>query len=164
MSNDKIHGIKEKMEKKVDAKHKGCLHTMLFKVVCGIVAIFLLFALYNIIVLTDKAPATLTEQEEEATRKALLDTFDIVGDYFFPNQKADMEDLLTDEEREAAKKEGKTGDDEKTMAQEVIEPSMESEIIESADVSSDAPPVAEPQQTPAPTVEKLESPTVTPIE
>lgn len=164
----KVRGIKERIGDRVDPGHKGCLHTMLFRVVCGVVAIFILFALYNIIVRTDNAPATLMEQEEEEAQRALLDTFDVVGDYFLPGQKADMEDLLTDADRDAAEKGGgKDAEASETTGPSSSEsPSASDDIIESADISSDASPAPVPGQNPTvpPTVEKIETPAVTPIE
>lgn len=162
-----IHDMKNKTEGEQASKRKGCLHTLLFGVVCGIAAIFLLFASYNMIVRTNGSTATEMEQEEEDMRKALLDTFDVVGDYLFPRQKADREDLMTDAEKEAELKGvGKDiGETDISVSANAVSDEG-NDIMESADISSDPNPVPSTSRESSltPTVEKLESPTITPIE
>lgn len=158
------HEIKEKMREKDILSRKGCLHSTAFKVVCGILIIFLLFAVYNMIVHKDTDMATEMEEEQEAEREALRDTFDVVGDYLFKGQKNDPEDFAIETDKEETKTDDKknAGSTESNATTTNIED--DNEFIESADISSDTKPAPAPAQKPAPSVEKIESPTITPIE
>lgn len=128
----------------------------------GIVAIIIIFSIYNCVV-SDDRPQVLTPEQEikaEQERAAYKDTFDVVGDYLFPAMGNSRDELLTDDE-----KEGKTEKTEEKQQQKIAdERDAEDDIIESADISSDtkpAPPAPAPK---APETEPLESPQVTPVE
>ena len=128
----------------------------------GIVAIIIIFSIYNCVV-SDDRPQVLTPEQEikaEQERAAYKDTFDVVGDYLFPAMGNSRDELLTDDE-----KEGKTEKTEEKQQQKIAdERDAEDDIIESADISSDtkpAPPAPAPK---APETEPLESPNVAPLE
>ena len=158
------HEIKEKMKEKDLMSRKGCLHSTAFKVVCGILVIFLLFAVYNMIVHKDTDMATQMEEEQEAEREALRDTFDVVGDYLFKGQKNDPADLAIETDKDEDKTDDKKDANSTKDNAATTEIEDDNEFIESADISSDTKPVPTPTQKPAPSVEKIESPTITPIE
>ena len=85
--------------------------TLTFKVLCGLVVLFLLGLCYNIIVAEDDVPMSEEEQEEEQQRKADMDTIDIVGDYLWPRMKPSRQDMMTDEEKAKEKEDAKDKQD-----------------------------------------------------
>ena len=129
----------------------------------GVIAIIILFSIYNCIVSDDRSSALTPEQEEQAAQEtaAIKDTFDVVGDYLFPAMGNSRDELMTDEEREGKKEADKSKEQTKTVTEGDV---ADDDIIESADISSDtkpAPPAPAPK---APETEQLESPKVTPVE
>lgn len=152
--------------KKVNIKE--LMHSRLFKVICGVVIVLLILVLYNCVVRENRDSNLTPEQQEaiEMEKAELKDTFDVVGDYLFPPQKHSADELLTDDEREARNNGDKKTDEKitETHVETVSNAPSEDDIVESADLRSDvhkapaAPPPAEPS------VEKVESPKVTPIE
>lgn len=166
MESNKEHGMKGFSGKKASLRGKGCLHSIFFKIFLGIVFIFILFVLYNLVVTRDDVQKTQSEIDEEQEQKALLDTFDVVGDYFFPTQKASAEDLMTDDEKKAAEK-SKEERNLETDASASPDGETTDDIIESADISSDTKPTVphtESESTAAPSEEKVETPKIVPIE
>lgn len=165
MDNKKLQEMKKKVENTVDPKHKGFFHTRLFKVFATFFAIVIALILYNCVV--RDTPSTPEEEAEQQAKEQYLDTFDVVGDYLFktPQQtNAKNEDEEKKDEDDKQKKETAKEDKQGDPAAGI--PAGE-EIIESADLSSDtkpAPPAPEPKKTPEPSIEKIESPQVTPIE
>lgn len=150
------------MDKNGLFSNKGCLHSKVFKVFCGIVVVFLLFAAYNLIVEQDDGQDARMEREEKEMENALRDTFDVVGDYQLNGQKGDPADLLIETEKD--KKEDADKKDENAMKSAAPSAASENDMIESADISSDANPMPAPVQKSAAEVENMEHPTVTPIE
>ncbi|MBO7581037.1 MAG: hypothetical protein J6T38_05900 [Bacteroidaceae bacterium] len=136
-------------------------HKKLFlRIFAGIVVILFIMVIYNCVVRTDDDPQKLEKLEEEKAREAMYaDTFDVVGDYLFPNQKVSNEDMALESDKD--KKDEKASDDTKKKLEKSIVDD-DDEIIESADISSDPTPA--PPAPPAPQVEKMDKPTVTSVE
>ena len=125
----------------------------------GIVAIIIVFTIYNCVVGDDRPQMLTPEQEEQAAQEhaAYKDTFDVVGDYLFPAMGNSRDELLTDEEREGTSE--KKEEKKETVADKQ---DADDEIIESADISSDtkpAPPAPAPKNS-----EPIDAPTVVPLE
>lgn len=136
-------------------------HKKLFlRIFAGIVVILFIMVIYNCVVRTDDDPQKLEKLEEEKAREAMYaDTFDVVGDYLFPNQKVSNEDMALETEKD--KKDEKASEDTKKKQEKSVVDD-DDEIIESADISSDPTPA--PPAPPAPQVEKMDKPTVTSVE
>lgn len=136
-------------------------HKKLFlRIFAGIVVILFIMVIYNCVVRTDDDPQKLERLEEEKAREAMYaDTFDVVGDYLFPNQKVSNEDMALETEKD--KKDEKASEDTKRKQEKSVVDD-DDEIIESADISSDPTPA--PPAPPAPQVEKMDKPTVTSVE
>ena len=137
-------------------------HKKLFlRIFAGIVVILIVMVIYNCVVRTDDDPQKLEKIEEEKAREAMYaDTFDVVGDYLFPNQKMSNEDMELESDKD--KKDDKASDDTKKKQEKSAADDDDDEIIESADISSDPTPA--PPAPPAPQVEKMDKPTVTSVE
>ena len=125
----------------------------------GVIAIVILFSIYNCIVSDDRSSALTPEQEEQAAQEtaAIKDTFDVVGDYLFPAMGNSRDELLTDEEREGT---SENKEEKKETASDTQD--ADDDIIESADISSDtkpAPPAPAPKNS-----EPVDAPTVVPLE
>lgn len=139
------------------------IHTRAFKICCGVVAVVIIFSIYNCIVSDERVTPLTPEQEEQAAQEqaAYKDTFDVVGDYLFPSMGNSRDELLTDDE-----KEGKTEQKEEKQQSKApdVDDVHDEDFIESADISSDtkpAPPAPAPRD---PGVEQLETPKITPVE
>ena len=151
-------------------KIKAFTHTRTFKVLCGVVIVMLVLTLYNCVVRDDRSRSDMTPEQQEALemeKAELKDTFDVVGDYLFPAQKHSADELMTDEEREARGNGGEKKAEEKLTETQVPTVKAESDgedIVESADLRSDTRVAPAAPASPEPSVEKLESPKVTPIE
>ncbi|GAB6982085.1 hypothetical protein [Prevotella dentasini] len=148
-------------------KKHGFRHSLTFKLLCGLVVLFLLGMLYNWIVNDDDTVADEQEQVEEQKRKASLDTLDIVGDYLWPRMKPSKEDMMTDEEKAKAAEAAKKGSSDK--AEEDAAAVRAVKIPDAAPVDEVAPasvPSAgpAPEAAPVPSVEKISAPRVESIE
>lgn len=139
-------------------KHKG----LFMRLFGGVVVILFVLVIYNCVVRANRDPDRLERLEEEKAREAMYaDTFDVVGDYLFPNQKASSEDMALESEKD--KKDEKSADDSNKKKSESAAPDgNEEEIIESADISSDPTPA--PPAPPAPPIEQMSKPSVTTVE
>ncbi|MBQ7422268.1 MAG: hypothetical protein IJV27_09025 [Prevotella sp.] len=155
--------MKGKLQSKIDPKHRGFTHTRLFHVLLGLLILVFILVLYNCVVREDSRQTITPEQAEaEQEHEAMyLDTFDVVGDYLFPPQKSNAEDMMTDAEKEAAKAAKDKKTDAKEAKTEPTERLTVDDIMESADPTSDPRPVI---SVPVPTVEKMDAPKITPIE
>lgn len=137
-------------------------HKKLFlRIFAGIVVILFIMVIYNCVVRTDDDPQKLEKLEEEKAREAMYaDTFDVVGDYLFPNQKVSNEDMALEADKD--KKDEKASDEGSKKKEKTSADDDDDEIIESADISSDPTPA--PPAPPAPAVEQMSKPTVTSVE
>lgn len=139
--------------------------TLTFKVLCGLVVLFLLGLCYNIIVAEDDVPMSEEEQEEEQQRKADMDTIDIVGDYLWPRMKPSRQDMMTDEEKAKEKEDAKDKQDKTDHeAKSSAASGGEAPMAAPAPPVTPAPapnPTAKPS---APTIEKMNAPRVEKIE
>lgn len=135
-------------------------HKKLFiRLFVGIVVVLLIMVVYNCVVRSDDDPQRLEQLEAEKERQAMYaDTFDVVGDYLFPNQKVSNEDMALEVDKDKKEK----PDAEETKQKKEEKPVADDDIIESADISSDPTPA--PPAPPAPSIEKAATPTVTTIE
>lgn len=137
-------------------------HKKLFlRIFAGIVVILFIMVIYNCVVRTDDDPQKLEKLEEEKAREAMYaDTFDVVGDYLFPNQKVSNEDMALEADKD--KKDEKASDEGSKKKEKTSADDDDDEIIESADISSDPTPA--PPAPPAPAIEQMSKPTVTSVE
>lgn len=139
--------------------------TLTFKVLCGLVVLFLLGLCYNIIVAEDDVSMSEEEQEEEQQRKADMDTIDIVGDYLWPRMKPSRQDMMTDEEKAKEKEDAKDKQDKAAHEAKSSDASSGE-----APMAAPAPPVTpapapDPTTKPSsPTIEKMNAPRVEKIE
>lgn len=110
--------LKKKIKDKIDPKHKGFTHTWMFKVLYGLLLLFLFAILYNFVVREDDNSQLSDEDQKRAEEEsnAQLDTLDVIGDYLWPNLKHIQ---------------AKAGDDSK-MPKEEVKPGV---------VQKSAPPV-----------------------
>lgn len=151
--------IKENTEHVVDPHHKGCLHTLTFKVLCGFAAILAIGMLYNWIVSDSNKEAAEQEKEEEAVRDAQLDTLDVVGDYLWKEPAVRPEDILPEKQKEEDEKlKEKVREEVAAEARKAKEDALK---VDAEAATSDVPA---PSSGAAPTVEKIESPQIAPIE
>lgn len=138
-------------------KHKG----LFMRLFGGVVVILLILVIYNCVVRTDDDPQNLERIEAEKAREAMYaDTFDVVGDYLFPNQKVSNEDMALEADKD--KKDEKASDEGSKKNEKTSADDDDDEIIESADISSDPTPA--PPAPPAPAIEQMSKPTVTSVE
>ena len=134
--------------------------TLTFKVLCGLVVLFLLGLCYNIIVAEDDV-----SMSEEQQRKADMDTIDIVGDYLWPRMKPSRQDMMTDEEKAKEKEDAKDKQDKADHEAKSSDASSGE-----APMAAPAPPVTpapapDPTTKPSsPTIEKMNAPRVEKIE
>lgn len=159
---DKIYDI-------IDPKHKGFRHTLTFKILIGLAVLILLGIIYNVFIRRSQtADMTDDEKNEEAARKASLDTIDVVGDYLWPDVKPAKTD---NEEKKDEEEEGKPV--EHAQEQPVADAATEEDIenatgqnAESSDASADDEQSKDKKdkKPEAPKVEKMDKPTVEEIE
>lgn len=154
--------IKKSTEHAVDPNNKGCLHTLTFKVLCGLTVILALGMLYNWIVRDDNPDVTEQEQEEKVVREAQRDTLDVVGDYLWKEPAIRPGDVVPDEhkeEEEQLKEKAKREVEEEARKAKEDAMKAETEVsgteVQESQVSSSSN---------GPTVEKVEAPKVAPIE
>jgi len=79
-------------------KKRKFTNTLTFKILLGLLVLFVLGLFYNFIVAEDDVVSE-QEKQEEQQRKAALDTIDVVGDYLWSNPKTRKEDLTIDDEK-----------------------------------------------------------------
>jgi hypothetical protein len=77
-------------------KKRKFTSTLTFKILIGVLVLFVLGLFYNFIIAEDE---TISEQkqQEEQQRNAVLDTVDVIGDYLWPDQKPRKENIVSDE-------------------------------------------------------------------
>ena len=96
--------VTDKIKNLIDPKHKGFRKTITFKVLIGLAALILLGIIYNVFIRRSQTQdMTDDEKEEEAARKAALDTMDVVGDYLWPDSKPAKKEKQEDEKEEEGK-------------------------------------------------------------
>ena len=73
-------------------KKRKFTSTLTFKILIGVLVLFVLGLFYNFIIAEDE---TISEQkqQEEQQRNAVLDTVDVIGDYLWPDQKPRKENI-----------------------------------------------------------------------
>ena len=161
--------IKQNKQKIIMArnnKKRGFRHSLTFKILCGLVVLFLLGMAYNFIV-AENDEISEEEKVEEEQRKAALDTLDVIGDYLWPASKPSQEDLLTGDEKaaleEAKNKKAEDKETQKAVKKESDE--MNSEVSNPIPApAADPVPTISPKPAPAPSIEKVESPRVEQLE
>ena len=82
-------------------KKRKFTSTLTFKILLGLLVLFVLGLFYNFIVAEDDVVSE-QEKQEEQQRKAALDTIDVVGDYLWSSPKTRKEDLTIDDEKTKA--------------------------------------------------------------
>ena len=87
-------------------KKRKFTSTLTFKILLGLLVLFVLGLFYNFIVAEDDVVSE-QEKQEEQQRKAALDTIDVVGDYLWSSPKTRKEDLTIDDEKTKAEAEVK---------------------------------------------------------
>lgn len=159
--------VTDKLYDLIDPNHKGFRHTLLFKILIGLALLIILGIIYNVFIRRSTTKdMTDDEKEEEAARKASLDTLDVVGDYLWPDVKP-AKDSSSDKKDEEV--EGKPV--EHVKEQPVAEAATEEDIenatgdgsAKSDETTNSESPSTE-KKSDAPKVEKMDKPTVEEIE
>ena len=150
--------ISDLIRDKIDPEHKGFRHTLLYKMLIGLALLVILGVIYNVFIRRSSTQdLTDDESEEEAARKATLDTFDVVGDYLWPADDADDDDGDAKSiEHEKKKPVAEAASDED------IKNAIGDEDAK-AETTMPSDPAAEKKMD-APKVEKMDKPTVEEIE
>ena len=156
--------VTDKILDLVDPKHEGFRHTLLFKVLIGLALLILLGIIYNVFIRRSTTKDLTDDQkEQEAARKASLDTLDVVGDYLWPDVKQPAKE---DEKKNKETDKPVEHATEKPVAEAATEEDIENATGES-NTSTEETPAAEPsteKKVEAPKVEKMDKPTVEEIE
>ena len=157
--------ISDLIRDKIDPEHKGFRHTLLYKMLIGLTLLVILGVIYNVFIRRSSTKdLTDDESEEEAARKATLDTFDIVGDYLWPADKtAKPADDANDDDGDAKPIEHEK---KKPVAEAASDEDIKNAIGDEdvkTETTSPTDPAAE-KKTDAPKVEKMDKPTVEEIE
>ncbi|GAB6976211.1 hypothetical protein [Prevotella falsenii] len=138
--------------------------TLTFKILLGILVLFVLGLFYNFIIAEDDVVSE-QEKQEEQQRKAALDTVDVVGDYLWSSPKPRKEDLTTDDEKTKAEAEiKKMVEEARTNA---AKKAKENNNAASAPPTPLPAPAVEPvpaKPATAPLVEKMSAPKIEKIE
>lgn len=145
-------------------KKRKFTSTLTFKILLGLLVLFVLGLFYNFIIAEDDVVSE-QEKQEEQQRKAALDTIDVVGDYLWSSPKTRKEDLTIDDEKTKVEAEVKK------MIEEA-RASAAKKTKENNNAASAAPtplpaPAVEPvpaRPATAPLVEKISAPKVEKIE
>lgn len=95
--------ITDKLYDFIDPHHKGFRHTLAFKILIGFAVLVMLGVIYNVFIRRSQTQdMTDDEKDEQAARKAALDTLDVVGDYLWPDTKPAKQDKNDDKRRKRA--------------------------------------------------------------
>lgn len=172
MDKQRFEHFKEEAEHMGDPEHRGFRHTIWFKILCGFLVLLFLGCMYSLLFGGGKENAMSDEeQQEEARRKAELDTLDVVGNYLFPNdrpRKKDSTKVDDKAQREAAEAEAKAKAEAERLAKEAEETEGENADVEiggtEADPSASATPTTPEIPAAKPKIEKLSTPKATPLE
>lgn len=65
-------------------KKRKFTSTLTFKILIGVLVLFVLGLFYNFIIAEDETISDQKQQEEQQ-RNAVLDTVDVIGDYLWPD-------------------------------------------------------------------------------
>ena len=157
--------VTDKILDLVDPKHEGFRHTLLFKVLIGLALLILLGIIYNVFIRRSTTKDLTDDQkEQEAARKASLDTLDVVGDYLWPADKtAKPADDADDDDGDAKSIEHEK---KKPVAEAASDEDIKNAIGDEdakAETTMPSDPAAEKKMD-APKVEKMDKPTVEEIE
>lgn len=158
--------VTDKIKDLIDPKHKGFTHTLTFRILIGLGVLIVLGIIYNVFVVRSHTEnLTDDEKEEEAARKASMDTIDVVGDYLWPEDKTakpEKEDEKKDED------EGKPVEhaQEQPVAEAATDEDIENATGENTDGTEQktSDETSKEKKVEAPKVEKMDKPTVEEIE
>ncbi len=158
--------VTDKIRDLIDPKHEGFRHTVWFKILLGLLLLILLGVVYSVFIRPNKQEQAPTdERDSEAAREAELDTFDIVGDYLWPNVKGSKDTI-------EGKKDDRAND---TKPVEHAQAAPEAEAATDEDIeeatgqkpeagSNDAATTPKEAKPVAPKVENMDKPTVEKID
>lgn len=157
--------VTDKIRDLIDPHHKGFRHTLMFKILIGVALLVILGIIYSVYIRRSTTKdLTDDEKEEEAARKAALDTLDVVGDYLWPDPKP----AKTDNDDKSDEEETKPVEHvkEQPVAEAATEEDIENATGESSDKNEETPSTetTTDKKTETPKVEKLDKPTVEEIE
>ena len=157
--------VTDKIDDLIDPKHTGFRHTLTFKVLIGMAALVLLGVIYNVFIRRSQTKdMNDDEKEEEAARKASLDTIDVVGDYLWPDTKPAKQDKQEDTKEE----EGKPVEHVKEIpvADAATEEDIENATGQATDdkAASTTEEATKDKKVEVPKVEEMDKPTVEEIE
>lgn len=159
--------VTDKIKNLIDPKHKGFRKTITFKVLIGLAALILLGIIYNVFIRRSQTQdMTDDEKEEEAARKAALDTMDVVGDYLWPDSKPAKKEKQEDEKEEEGKpvEHAKESPVAAAATEEDIENATGQTTDDKTAPSSSANEISGDKKSDAPKVEKMDKPTVEEVE
>lgn len=159
--------VTDKIKNLIDPKHKGFRKTITFKVLIGLAALILLGIIYNVFIRRSQTQdMTDDEKDEEAARKAALDTMDVVGDYLWPDSKPAKKEKQEDEEEEEGKpvEHAKESPVAAAATEEDIENATGQTTDDKTAPSSSANEISGDKKSDAPKVEKMDKPTVEEVE
>ena len=159
--------VTDKIKNLIDPKHKGFRKTITFKVLIGLAALILLGIIYNVFIRRSQTQdMTDDEKEEEAARKAALDTMDVVGDYLWPDSKPAKKEKQEDEKEEEGKpvEHAKESPVAAAATEEDIENATGQTTDDKTAPSSSANEISGDKKADAPKVEKMDKPTVEEVE
>ena len=159
--------VTDKIKNLIDHKHKGFRKTITFKVLIGLAALILLGIIYNVFIRRSQTQdMTDDEKEEEAARKAALDTMDVVGDYLWPDSKPAKKEKQEDEKEEEGKpvEHAKESPVAAAATEEDIENATGQTTDDKTAPSSSANEISGDKKSDAPKVEKMDKPTVEEVE
>lgn len=159
--------VTDKIKNLIDPKHKGFRKTITFKVLIGLAALILLGIIYNVFIRRSQTQdMTDDEKEEEAARKAALDTMDVVGDYLWPDSKPAKKEKQEEEEEEEGKpvEHAKESPVAAAATEEDIENATGQTTDDKTAPSSSANEISGDKKSDAPKVEKMDKPTVEEVE
>lgn len=146
----------------INGKKQGFRHSLTFKILCGLTALFVLGIIYNMIVAEDDELDREMKEEEEM-RKAELDTLDIIGDYLWPDAKPSISKDTAAVKKEENRKtdERKNGENEGKTSRDIEMPEVQ--LPPAPAPATDPIPTIDPKPS-APTIEKMDAPKVEKIE
>lgn len=154
--------VTERIRDLIDPRRKGFRHTLIFKLLIGLLLLLLLGLIYRTFIKpSDKRDMTDDEREAEAAREAELDTVDIVGDYLWPGvkqktvkgNKSDGKEEPVEHAQAAPQADAATDEDIEEATNQGNEASDEQEIEPQKEKNNEMPKV---ETMGRPTVEKIE--------